>query len=179
MSEFIIHRIEPFRVRDVAGAVGQIFREAHDYPDDETRAFINGAFAKHTTWPGFILLMATFEEIPVGFIYGYESRPGQWWHDLVRPAMAEAGHAAWQTDVYELAELAVHPAVQRRGVGASLIEAFLAEIPARKVLLTADREPANRARELYLRFGFVDLVPEFRYPGFDDLAVIMGREAPE
>lgn len=171
-----IHHIEPFRVRDVAGSIARIYRDAYATPDDAMRAFISGAFAKHATWPGFRLLVATFEGIPVGFIYGYDSRPGQWWHDTIRPAMIAASQGAWQDGAYELAEIAVDPVVQGRGIGTALIEAFLAEIPDRTVLLSAMADPADRAKDLYRRFGFVDILPAFLYPGSEDEpAIIMGR----
>jgi ribosomal protein S18 acetylase RimI-like enzyme len=176
MSEIAIHRIESFRARDVAGAIARIYRDAYGHAgDEEAWAFINGAFAKHTTWPGFLLLIAALGEIPVGFVYGYQSRPGQWWHETIRPAMAAAGHAEWQKNAFELAEIAVEPAVQGRGIGSALVEAFLAEVPASKVLLSADMSEENRAKDMYRRFGFIDLVRDFRYPGFDDRAIIMGR----
>jgi GNAT superfamily N-acetyltransferase len=170
-----IHQVEAFRVRDVAGAIVRIYRDAYGYPADDAASFINGAFARHTTWPGFVLLVATFEGIPVGFVYGYDSRQGQWWHDTIRPAMVAAGKAGWQEDAYELAEIAVVPPMQGRGIGSMLIRAFLDAVPGRNLLLSADMDEGNRARKLYQRFGFVDLVPDFQYPGFDDRAVIMGR----
>jgi ribosomal protein S18 acetylase RimI-like enzyme len=36
-------------------------------------------------------------------------------------------------------------------------------------------DPADRAKDLYRRFGFVDILPEFHYPGSDETAIIMGR----
>jgi ribosomal protein S18 acetylase RimI-like enzyme len=175
VTEFEIHHIEPFRARDVAGAIGRIYQDAHGCPEEDALAFVNGAFARHTTWPGFVLLVATFEGIPAGFVYGYDSRPGQWWHDTIRPAMVLGGKGDWQEGAFELAEIAVVPAVQGRGIGSALIRAFLVAASGKKVLLSADMEEGNRARALYRRLGFIDLVPDFRYPGFDDVAVIMGR----
>ena len=173
-----IHHIEPFRVRDVAGAVARIYRNAYDIEEnDQLQRFINGVFARHATWPDFLLLVATIEGVPAGFIYGYTSRPGQWWYDTIHAAMTEAGLADWQTGAFELAEIAIDPAVQGRGIGTALIEAFLAEVPDRTILLSASADPADRAKDLYRRFGFVDLLPDFRYPGGeDDPAIIMGRK---
>jgi ribosomal protein S18 acetylase RimI-like enzyme len=172
-----IHRIEPFRARDVAGAVGRIYRDAHGIDDAEAQRFLSGAFAKHATWLDFRLFVATYEGIPVGFVYGYTSRPGQWWHDTIRPALEAAGHAAWQRDAVELAEIAVSPAVQGRGIGTAMLEAFLADAEGRAILLSTMANPADRAQALYRRHGFVDLVAGFLYPGAteEEAAILMGR----
>lgn len=175
-----IHRIEPFRVRDLSGAVGRIYRNAYDIPTDDAVRFLSVAFAKHAAWPGFALYVATFDGVPAGFIYGYDSRPGQWWHDTIQPAMAEADCAGWQDGAFELAEVAVEPAVQGRGIGTALIQAFLGDLRGRTVLLSTSANPADRAKDLYRRFGFEDLLPRFTYPGGeDDPAIIMGRRADE
>lgn len=180
MTQIEIHHIETFRARDVAGSVGRIYRNAHGITDEDAVRFLNSAFAKHAMWPGFHLLVATFDDIPAGFIYGYDSRPGQWWYDTIRPAMVAGGQAAWQEDAFELAEVAVEPAVQGRGIGTALIEQFLADQAVRTVLLSTMADPADRAKDLYRRFGFVDLLPDFLYPGGEDEpAIIMGRKALE
>jgi ribosomal protein S18 acetylase RimI-like enzyme len=177
MSDIEIHRIERFRVNDVAGAVGRIYRNAYDLSNDGAGRFLNGAFAKHAAWPGFLLYVATFDSIPAGFIYGYNSQPGQWWHDTIHPALVEADQTAWQENAFELAEVAVDPAVQGRGIGTMLIETFLAQIADRTVLLSTSGDAENRASDLYRRFGFVDILPEFIYPGGEgEPAIIMGRK---
>jgi ribosomal protein S18 acetylase RimI-like enzyme len=172
-----IHHIEPFRVRDVSGAVARIYRNAYDLQDAELQGFINGAFAKHATWPGFRLLIATIENVPAGFIYGYNSQPGQWWHDTIHPAMRDADQHHWQHNAFELAEVAVDPAVQGRGIGTALIDAFLSDLPDRTILLSTMADPGDRAKDLYRRFGFIELLPDFRYPGSEnEPAIIMGRQ---
>lgn len=176
MNEIAIHRIEPFRIWDIAGSIGRIYRDAYDYPIDDADSFINGPFARHVRWPGFLLLLATLADEPVGFVYGYQSRPGQWWHDTIAPAMREAEQTAWLKDAFELAEIAVAPAMQGQGVGSTLIGAFLHSVPPGPVLLSADMNDHNRARELYRRFGFIDIIPGFSYPGFSEQVVIMGRK---
>lgn len=180
MTGVEIHRIEPFRVRDIAGAIGGIYARAFGYPHDDARAFVNGALMKHVTWPGFILRVAAVEGYAVGFIYGYCTRPGQWWYDTIHPALNDAGIAGWQEGAFELAELAVDPSMQRRGVGSALVRAFLAETrdyPA--VLLSAEMDDAGGAPAFYQRFGFTSLIEDFRYPGFDDRIVLMGRKPPQ
>ena len=179
MKEIVIQQIEPFRVRDVAGSVVRLYRDAYGLPVDDAMVFVNGAFAKHATWPGFLLLVATFADVPAGFVYGYHSRPGQWWHDTIAPAMRKARAGSWLDGAFELAEIAVDPAVQGRGVGTRLLNAFIDAAPAKPLLLSTDHDETSRAADLYRRVGFVDILSDFRYPGFDDRAIIMGRRPTE
>lgn len=172
MIDYTIHHIEPYRVRDIAPVVGAIYRDAFGVPQDEAQRFLSGALAKHCTYSDFRMFVASIEEIAVGFVYGYRSLPGQWWYDTIRTEIVRHNHAEWQTDAFELAEVAVHPQAQRLGIGRALITTFLDNAPNRHVLLSTEtRSPAHR---LYQSFGFIDLLPGFRYPGFDDDTTIMG-----
>ena len=55
----------------------------------------------------------------VGFAYGFHGTSGQWWHDLVRSALAAAGGhdlaQAWLGDSFEVAEVHVHPSTRAAG----------------------------------------------------------------
>ena len=61
----------------------------------------------------------------IGFAYGFHGASGQWWHDLVRSALAAAGGRdlaqAWLDDSFEVAEVHVHPGYQGRGVGRAMV----------------------------------------------------------
>lgn len=171
-----IHQIEGFRALDAAGAIAGIWRDATGASQEEAIAFAQGTFPKHVRWPEFRLLMAAIDGLPVGFIYGYRSDPGQWWHDCVRPALQHAGNGDWAVGSLELAEVAVLPQFQGRGIGTRMIDAFLDGVE-RNVLLAVEAHD-DRAHVLYAAHGFRDLLTDFTYPGFDDdRIVVMGRPA--
>lgn len=176
MSDAVtIHHIETFRASAAAGAIAGIWRDATDVTDADAQSFAVGTYPKHVGWPGFQLFMAAIDGNPVGFIYGYRSLPGQWWHDQVREALMEAGHNRWLENALELAEIAVLPQFQGRGIGTRLIDAFLQDV-ARPVLLAVEAVD-HKTHTLYAAHGFRDLLPDFRYPGWDDRIVVMGRPA--
>ena len=176
MTEAVsIHEIEPFRAISAAGAVAGIWQQATSAEDAAAFEFANGTFPKHVNWPGFRMFVAAIDDNPVGFIYGYQSRPGQWWHDQVRDSLINGGHGSWVENSLELAEVAVLPAFQGRGIGTRLIDAFLLGV-AQPVLLAVEAMESH-AHVLYAAHGFEDLIADFRYPGWDDQIIIMGRAA--
>lgn len=176
MSDAVtIHQIETFRATDAAGAIAGIWRDATGVDQEVSQQFAAGTFPKHCGWPGFRLFMAAIDANPLGFIYGYRTLPGQWWHDEVRPSLIGVGHERWLENALELAEIAVLPPFQNRGIGTKLIEAFLNDV-AQPVLLALEAED-ERTHAFYLAHGFRDLLTDFRYTGFDDRIIVMGRPA--
>lgn len=177
-TEVAIHHIEAFRALDAAGTVAGIWSQANDLTDDDARAFLSGTIPKHVRWPGFSLYLAAIEGNPVGFVYGYLSAPGQWWHDQVAPALRSAQQDRWLEAAIELAEIAVLPQFQRRGIGSRLLDAFLSH-RRQRVVLSLEASDASTHR-LYRTHGFTDLVEDFRYDDWpDDPMIIMGRGIPE
>jgi len=117
----------------------------------------------------------------IGFAYGFHGADGQWWHDLVRDALTAAagsgyGHA-WLADVFEVAEVHVHPDYQGRGIGRELILALTyPRLERTAVLSTQDAD--STARRLYRRLGFADLLTGFSFPGTDPPYAVMGAVLP-
>jgi ribosomal protein S18 acetylase RimI-like enzyme len=136
--------------------------------------------AVHVTYRGFRCAGA-FEDSDaenpasrlVGFGYGYNGAPGQWWHDIVAGALGRTEARRWLRDGFELAELHVLPDHQGKGLGRALLTDVLSRTDAEHaVLSTPDVE--SPARILYRSYGFVDLRCDFLFPGSPEPYVIMG-----
>jgi GNAT superfamily N-acetyltransferase len=117
----------------------------------------------------------------IGFAYGFHGESGQWWHDLVRAALANHhGRRAardWMSDSFEIAEIHVHPDHQGRGTGHALLLRLTQGRPERTaVLSTMDADTS--ARRLYRGVGFADLLPGFIFPGAPQPYTIMGATLP-
>lgn len=111
----------------------------------------------------------------VGFAYGYCCLPGQWWYDNVARGLGSEATFAWLSDAFQVAEVAVMPAYQGRGVGSSLHDLLLAGVTQRRaVLSTLDAETV--AHGLYCRRGWQVLLRGFRFPGVSRLYQIMGLD---
>ncbi|MCW2898121.1 MAG: GCN5-related N-acetyltransferase [Streptosporangiaceae bacterium] len=117
-----------------------------------------------------------------GFAYGFRGLPGQWWHDVVREALADAAgkpHAkSWMDDAFEVAELHVHPAYQGHGLGRRLLAALCADRDERTVVLSTLDRAGSPARRLYSSVGMTDLLRDFAFPGGGQPYAIMGSPLP-
>ncbi len=112
----------------------------------------------------------------VGFGYGYTTRPGQWWHDLVRQALAP-GAEGWLVDAFELSEMHVLPRCQGAGIGRTLLNRLAADIPHHAILLsTPDLD--TRAFRLYRSLGFLDLARDYLFPGDARPFAVLGAQLP-
>jgi GNAT superfamily N-acetyltransferase len=169
-------------------------------PPDRMLAGRDAILARHATNPGFRALTAVLAPggeswggsaygappiaahggVLAGFTYGFHGAPGQWWHDMVAAALAvssEGGASSWLADSFEVAELHVLPAYQGAGIGRELLLRLTSGRPERTaVLSTADTE--SRARRLYRRVGFTDLLTGFRFSGAEPPYAVMGARLP-
>src|SRR5262245_60433600 len=140
-----------------------------------------GYIATHVRRPGFrAVATLTTEGQLAGFGYGYTSAPGQWWHDQVRALLTAEDRQTWLSDCFEVVELHVRPAAQGHGLGAGQLRALLTMAPGRVTVLSTPEadEATARAWRLYRRFGYVDILRDFRFPGDDRPFAVLGRSLP-
>ncbi|MGW4467677.1 GNAT family N-acetyltransferase [Micromonospora sp. NBC_01796] len=140
-----------------------------------------GYIATHVRRRGFrAVATLTNDGRLAGFGYGYHSYPGQWWHDQVHTALPGDARKTWFADCFEVVELHVRPAAQGHGLGARQLTALLAMAGASTTLLSTPEadERKSRAWRLYRRFGFVDVLRDFHFPGDERSFAVLGRELP-
>jgi len=113
----------------------------------------------------------------VGFGYGYTTLPGQWWHDLVRKAIAPTVAEHWLEDAFELSELHVLPHYQGHKLGHQLLRELAGDIPHSAMLLSTP-DSDTRAFRLYRSMGFVDLARKYLFPGDPRPFAVLGATLP-
>ena len=170
-----IRALETSEVLRRADEIAGVFQRAFGYSDERRDHFRDTRLAYLPLYDGALTLGAFEGEALVGFVYGFDYQPGHWWPQQVGPALERAGHGEWTEDAFELNELEVLPEHQGRGLGTALMRELLGRAAHRHTLLSTTADPADRAKVLYRRLGFVDLVPGFRYAGVTERANIMGR----
>jgi len=140
-----------------------------------------GYIAAHVRRPGFraVATLTTDGQL-AGFGYGYRSASGQWWHDQVRSALDRSARQTWLTDCFEVVELHVHPRAQGHGIGAGQLRTLLGMAAGATTLLSTPEadEQRSRAWRLYRRFGFVDVLRNFHFPGDERAFAVLGRALP-
>jgi ribosomal protein S18 acetylase RimI-like enzyme len=94
--------------------------------------------------------------------------------------MRREARATWLTDCFEVVELHVLPEAQGQGLGATQLRTLLGLTNATTTLLSTPEadETKSRAWRLYRRFGFVDVVRRFLFPGDSRPFAILGRRLP-
>lgn len=173
-------RIEAWSGEQFAARVGDcmhIYVRAMHYPDS---AGVHRAVSarKHVENEGFSCRAALLDDdTVVGFGYGYTTRPGQWWHDLVRRALDRETGAAWLHEAFELSELHVLPGRQRQGIGQRLLTSLAAGIPHRAMLLSTP-DSDTRAFRMYRQLGFLDLTRNYLFPGDSRPFAVLGARLP-
>lgn len=161
----------------------EIYRAVFTLPpyreSERAVALFGRMLSRHARRPGLKVVGALRPESQrlVGFAFGAASRPGEWWHDVVRNHLADEVAAEWMGWPFELVELALHPTYQGQGIGGRLHDSLLRDLDhGRAVLSTAAAETA--ATHLYRKRGWQQLAPPFSFPGNDTLYIILGLRLP-
>ncbi len=140
----------------------------------QTRAFADtlARHAEHRDFQCCLAREASGGRI-LGFSYGYSGEAGQWWHDVVAGAMRQELVESWLNGGFELAELAVLPDVQGRGLGGRLHDTLLDGQTNRTALLSTI-EHDTPALHLYRKRGWIELLPRVMFPNVTDPYLVMG-----
>lgn len=151
-----------------------LFAAAFAMPREEAALFIN-SIAVHAQRAHFRFLAARDAATGqlLGFVYGYTSEPGQWYHDTVRTARGPDLAARWLENAFEFTEFAVQPEAQGRGVGGRLHDTILAGLPHRTAILSTYQGDSPAVR-LYHRRGWQTLVSDYVFPGGERAYLLMG-----
>ena len=152
----------------------EIYQRAFVLPDNE-RLSILERFERHRKRQDFKAVLAVGDDgKALGFCYGYKGYPGEWWHDQVRSRMSIDMAASWMNSSFELAEVAIDPNAQGRGIGGILMEKLLMDVDATTALLCVRVNNSN-ALSLYNKQGWNTLIEEMSFPSEELGYAIMGK----
>lgn len=130
-------------------------------------------FRRHYKYPDFEgYIMLNRDHSIAGYIYGYHSKRGQYYHDLLEKHLHP--NKVWLKDCMELVELGVHPQHRRKGVATQLLHTLLRNRKEKTAVLTARKDNQN-AITFYKRHGWV-VIREGFYPNVPHEYIIMGKK---
>ncbi|MHC8523022.1 GNAT family N-acetyltransferase [Rossellomorea marisflavi] len=128
-------------------------------------------FRKHAKYPGHEGYLVVENGAVIGYIYGYTSLAGQYYHDLLARHLLP--DQEWVRHAMELVELGVAPEHRGKGIAGRLMDALLEGRREEKALLTVRKENTGAIR-FYERKGWV-VVKEGFYPHVPEEYFIMGK----
>jgi ribosomal protein S18 acetylase RimI-like enzyme len=112
---------------------------------------------EHVRRTDFLFLVARDSSDVVGFAYGYTGAYGQWWTEHVARALTPEQRVEWlDPPHFEIVELHVRPAWQRRGVGSALLAQLLTRQPHDRAVLST-QAGSRKARAFYAKNGWIEL----------------------
>ncbi|MET1013821.1 MAG: GNAT family N-acetyltransferase [Paenisporosarcina sp.] len=130
-------------------------------------------FSRHITYPHFRAIGAYAADRLVGFVYGYASHPGQYYHDKLAQALNETPE--WMNETMELVELMVAANYSGKGIGKQLVMKWLSSLHGHVLLTTNSKN--TRAQKLYEQLGFEQLKNDFK-PNEKNNWIIYGKVIP-
>ncbi|MDO4712254.1 MAG: N-acetyltransferase [Peptostreptococcaceae bacterium] len=110
-----------------------------------------------------IILGSFDKEEPVGFIFGFDFHPDNWWAGQIDGRLPKDHD--WYEDTFELNELEILPSHQKQGRGRRLLEALFEQMPHKQALLGTAKENNEHVIRLYESLGFEIVIDSFRYEG--------------
>jgi ribosomal protein S18 acetylase RimI-like enzyme len=111
----------------------------------------------HAARDDFVFLVAREDGQVAGFGYGYTGFYGQWWTECVARSLTAAQRVEWlDPPHFEIVELHVRPASQRRGIGSALLAQLLTRQPHDRALLSTQLG-SRKARDFYAKNGWAEL----------------------
>ncbi|WP_224268150.1 GNAT family N-acetyltransferase [Haloprofundus salinisoli] len=140
----------------------------------ESRAEAATQFERHAEYPGYRGFAAVEDHEVLGFVYGYTSEPGQFYHDQLATALGPERTERWLRNCFEFVELAVAGDARQRGLGTNLHDTVLGGLSHETSVLTTgvDNEPAQR---LYEREGWETVHDSFELND-DNPMIVMARD---
>jgi ribosomal protein S18 acetylase RimI-like enzyme len=162
-------------VADLVDVYREAFAGAPHYEPPEAAERFRDSLTRHAALPGFRATAAWGPGADlVGFAYGHTSRPGQWWHDRVAPALAPDVAARWLDEPFVVVNLAVRPRRRREGIGSRLHDLLLESAPHGRAVLTARQDDADVQR-LYHGRGWQEIGRDLAFVEGADRYVILAR----
>ena len=169
-AEPIVEEVDPLPLHAELREVHRAALGAGALSDDWARERL----PQHVKRDDFVFLVAREGGEIAGFGYGYTGGYGQWWTERVSRSLTAAQRAEWlDPPHFEIVELHVLPASQRRGIGSVLLAQLLTRQPHDRAVLTTQLG-SRKARGFYKKNGWSELASVDFGAGYPPY-IVLGR----
>lgn len=170
---------DDLQVGSAAAGIREVYADAftgppHNEPENAAASFVE-RLESESNRAGWKLLVAEQHGEISGFVYGYVTRPGQWWHDRVISGLEPELVQHWFSDSFVLVEFAVKRSARGKGVGTRLHDAVLDSLPQRTAVAMT-HENDNPAVGFYRARGWQVIAGGLRFHAGDASRLILGKE---
>lgn len=104
--------------------------------DEQASVEMKNRIEKHRQHDQFFGMISYDADVPTGLIYGYQTKPGQFFHEQLKHVFDNPQVEYWLSNAYELVEFGVIEAYRSKGVGSALHDAFLEKMNTDKCILS-------------------------------------------
>lgn len=146
------------------------FGESHE----QAKRYRDESIPDMSRYSGIRCLTARCDGRLVGFVLGYDAVAKPDWFDNVSRAVSGTSTALWLPHAWYLADIAVHPDVQRQGVGTILHNRIIQDVSGQPLVLITFHGD-HPAKRFYKRLGWQELIPDLLYRPGAPLTSLMGR----
>lgn len=129
------------------------------------------SWRRGATSAGFVATVAYDEDGILGIAHGHSGTPMHWWHLQVQKGLVSAGtyehFRRMLSSYFELSEIHIRPDYQGHGLGSKLLEDLVSATHHPYVMLSTPEVPeeSNGAFRLYRKYGFQDVLRNFKFSG--------------
>lgn len=176
MNDVVITKSDPESMLKMAGELAAIHQAAFGESDEQAARYRDEAIPEMSGYAGTRGVTAHCDGRLAGFVLGYDAKADPDWFSHVSQAVSGTAVASWLSQAWYLADIAVRPEYQSRGIGTALHARILAEVSGQPLVLITFHGD-HPARRFYQRLGWQELVPDLLYRAGAPLTSLMARRA--
>ncbi len=172
MDDLVIAPMSRERMRRHAPQLAALHQAAFGETLQRAARYQNQDIPEMSRCAGFQAVSAHLEGRLVGFVVGHDANAIPRWFESAMRAAQGTPVAAWLPGAWYLADIAVHPDVQGRGIGTRLHDAIMPLMADRRCMLITFHGD-HPAKRFYLRLGWREVIPDLRWAPDKPLTSLM------
>lgn len=178
MNEMKVTRIHPEELLARAADLAAIHQAAFAETGDRAARYRDQDIPEMAGYAGLACVIAETDDQVVGFAIGHDTAARQQWLRNVMTAVRGSPVRRWLPEAWYLADIAVLPEQQGRGIG-QRVHAALMDLTADRQRILVTYNGDHPAKRFYRRLGWIEVVPDLEYRPGAPLSSLMMYAGPK